>query len=56
MLFFSLGVTLDKTKNTEVWDPDVKHDTNESSHLFRGEHTLLVKQVYSLNNTSVANK
>lgn len=38
------GVTLDKTKNTEVWDPDVKPDANDSSHVFRGEHTLLVKQ------------
>lgn len=40
-----LGVTLDKTKGTEVWDPDVKPDANDSSHVFRGEHTLLVKQV-----------
>ncbi|XP_050435817.1 nucleoplasmin-like protein ANO39 isoform X2 [Adelges cooleyi] len=38
------GVTLDKTKNVEVWDPDVKPDANDSSHVFRGEHTLLVKQ------------
>ncbi|XP_025204149.1 nucleoplasmin-like protein isoform X4 [Melanaphis sacchari] len=38
------GVTLDKTKVTEVWDPDVKPDANDSSHVFRGEHTLLVKQ------------
>ncbi|XP_015371695.1 PREDICTED: mitotic apparatus protein p62-like isoform X4 [Diuraphis noxia] len=38
------GVTLDKTKATEVWDPDVKPDANDSSHVFRGEHTLLVKQ------------
>jgi len=41
-----IGVTLDKTKGTEVWDPDVKSDANDSSHVFRGEHTLLVKQVY----------
>lgn len=40
-----LGVTLDKTKGTEVWDPDVKPDANDSTHVFRGEHTLLVKQV-----------
>jgi len=40
-----IGVTLDKTKATEVWDPDVKPDANDSSHVFRGEHTLLVKQV-----------
>lgn len=38
------GVTLDKTKNTEVWDPDVKPDANDTPHVFRGEHTLLVKQ------------
>ncbi|XP_050534226.1 mitotic apparatus protein p62-like isoform X3 [Daktulosphaira vitifoliae] len=38
------GVTLDKTKNVEIWDPDVKPDANDSSHVFRGEHTLLVKQ------------
>lgn len=40
-----VGVTLEKTRTTEVWDPDVKPDANDSSHVFRGEHTLLVKQV-----------
>lgn len=45
MAFIFIGVTLDKGKNTEVWDPDVKPDANDSSHVFRGEHTLLVKQV-----------
>lgn len=44
-----IGVTLDKTKCTEVWDPDVKPDANDSSHVFRGEHTLLVKQVCNQN-------
>lgn len=38
-------MTLEKTRTTEVWDPDVKPDANDSSHVFRGEHTLLVKQV-----------
>lgn len=40
-----IGVTLDKAKTSEVWDPDVKPDANDSSNVFRGEHTLLVKQV-----------
>lgn len=44
-IFLFIGVTLDKARGTEVWDPDVKPDLNESSHVFRGEHTLLVKQV-----------
>lgn len=44
---FFIGVTLDKTKGTEVWDPDVKNDSNDSANVFRGEHTLLVKQVYT---------
>lgn len=48
MQFFLIGVTLDKARSTEVWDPDVKPDLNDSSHVFRGEHTLLVKQVYNL--------
>lgn len=39
---------MDKARSTEVWDPDVKPDLNDSSHVFRGEHTLLVKQVYNL--------
>lgn len=41
------GLTLDKDKKSEVWDPEVKSgagDANESQGM-RGEHTLLVKQV-----------
>lgn len=48
---------MDKTKNVEVWDPDVKQDANDSSHVFRGEHTLLVKQVdYYLSNFVVIDR
>lgn len=38
------GLTLDKNKTTDLWDPDVKNDANDSTQGYRGEHTLLVKQ------------
>jgi len=36
---------LSKDKTAEVWDPDMKPEVNDSAQGFRGEHTLLVKQV-----------
>jgi nucleophosmin 3 len=38
------GLTLDKDKTSDIWDPDVKGDANDSAQGYRGEHTLLVKQ------------
>lgn len=42
---FFIGLTLDKNKTSDIWDPDVKGDANDSAQGYRGEHTLLVKQV-----------
>ena len=46
MFIFYLGVTLDMNKKKEVWDPD-RHPSSGAGEMqgFRGEHTLLVKQV-----------
>ncbi|XP_018901241.1 nucleoplasmin-like protein isoform X1 [Bemisia tabaci] len=40
------GLTLDKNKTSETWDPDpdLKPDANESAQSYRGEHSLIVKQ------------
>lgn len=40
------GLTLDKNKSQETWDPDpdLKPDANESAQSYRGEHSLIVKQ------------
>ncbi|XP_073970299.1 nucleoplasmin-like protein [Rhodnius prolixus] len=39
------GLTLDKSKYKEVWDPDMKASDKFESPGLRGEHTLLVKQI-----------
>lgn len=51
IILFPSGLTLDSKKTHDCWDPDIeKGDKSaDSSQGFRGEHTLLVKQV-SLNN------
>lgn len=38
------GLTLDKNKTTDSWDPDVRTESNDAAPGYRGEHTLLVKQ------------
>lgn len=43
--FLIVGLTLDKSKYKEVWDPDMKASDKFESPGLRGEHTLLVKQV-----------
>lgn len=37
-------MNLDKNKSSDIWDPDFKGGVNEDNP-YRGEHTLLVKQV-----------
>lgn len=44
-IFHVLGLTLDKNKPSDSWDPDVRTESNDATAGYRGEHTLLVKQV-----------